>query len=168
MSNKNLTYDFITDHPIASLGIFAGVVSLLSSVSDMSSKQRYEIQEREARKKALRNQFMRENPYNISDYLSDSEVHYFFCHYAYGCKPEDITKVTKKGLIQMWNNKRRDWFGVPVGGYKLPDDKEAQNDCLEDMVHKFRKSKYLQRIKDACWTLYLEFVDEQLILSGAF
>jgi len=157
MSNRDLTGDFITDHPLASLGIAGLLLGLVSGISDISAKDRYEVEEMEQRKQAMRNVLIRQNPYfepcfekEMIEFIFDGDEHF----------PEGICSI--EHMVSVWNNRHK---GFWKSDYRIKTSLSIE-DKLDCMFHYWENSSTYEELKEESWDAYLAQIEETLILRG--
>lgn len=161
MQNNNLTHDFMTDHPWATLAIGLGAMSLINNVG---AKDRYEIAQLEARKQAFKKSYMRENPFRLSDYIDDQDLMCLFCEYAFGLSWDEVKKSNYNDLIDCWNG----LHGGFIKGKKLPksDDEAIQEKSWNFMYSDYRSSSQFKSVVKAASQKYVDEIDEVLLIDG--
>ena len=155
MSRNDLTGDFITDHPFAALGIAGLFLGLLSGVNDISLKDKYDIQERENRKIAIRNQLMREIPYREPDFIDE------FAQYVLDNIYEKPEIVNVDSIVKEWNRREK---LVNFRPKRIINENLSQKDKEEALEQFWLRSNRYEQAKKNAWQAYLQMIEETMIL----
>ena len=157
MRDNNLTGDFITDHPFVSLGLGALLFGLVRAVSDISSRDKYEIKQMEDYKQAKRNELMRQDPYVAPDLYN--EMLRFFLNGSNEI-PEGENRITY--IRDKWNERHQGFLDRPY--FVNPNLPVREQTRILQSI--WQNSTRYKSIVDQSWKSYLARIEETLILRG--
>lgn len=158
---RDLSGDFITDHPFVSVMLGLGAVSLINGISQMSDGSRYDIQERERRKEALRRRFMAQHPFHApvitaeglkSFFLEDMDDEEFN-------KMDNNYELLVEEMVKRWNAKTYGRTNRIRNDLPYPEK-------LKEIYRVYMQFSSLSQHRNWEWKKYVEWVEDQLFLRG--
>lgn len=152
---RELSGDFITDHPFVSTLIGFGALGLIHGISNLSAAPRYETEEKERRKGAYRRRFMEQNPFNAPKITPENLRSFFIGSYEYFYSDEILVDE----MVSRWNVKHPGRFS------RIEEDLDFDRK-VEALCNTWAKHNNFEYVKQRAWNRYLEWVDDQLFLEG--